>query len=160
MVDIDSSIEHCIISLQPEILKTIVHIESSFNPYAIGIVNGKLSSQPKSKEQAINITNYLLSKNINFSVGLGQINIHNIKRLNLSVSELFDVCNNLSAIEKVYNDCYLRALKKYKDPIARDMAFSCYFSGDFQRGFEIKDKNGYSYVYKANLRYNSYKKRN
>ncbi|MDK4593496.1 hypothetical protein QG066_09120 [Kingella kingae] len=40
----------------------IIRQENSFNPYAIGVVNGKLSRQPRSKAEAVSVIKTLQSK--------------------------------------------------------------------------------------------------
>ncbi|WP_285280869.1 hypothetical protein [Kingella kingae] len=40
----------------------IIRQESSFNPYAIGVVNGKPSRQPRSKAEAVSVIKTLQSK--------------------------------------------------------------------------------------------------
>lgn len=79
--------------------------------------------------------------NANFSIGLGQINKSNFKKYNIDPIELFnDPCENLKVAAKILGNCL-------ENSPNQDIfeAFSCYYSGNYKRGFK-KDYNNTSYV--------------
>lgn len=116
-------------------MRRIVHVESSFNPYAIGVVGGHLERQPRNKEEAIATAQWLEAKGFNFSVGLAQVNKHNFHKYGLTLDTAFEACPNLYAGGEILKDCFVRANKRTSDEQAalRD-AFSCYYSGNFITG--------------------------
>lgn len=131
----------CAPAIHPTTLSAVVTQESRGNIYAIGI-NGdyKLPRQPQSLEEAIATAEELKSAGHNFDAGLGQINIKNLEWLGMSISDLFDPCENLKGAQTVLLDCYERAVPRYGEGQgALQAALSCYNTGNFQRGFS----NGY-----------------
>ncbi len=123
--------------------KALVATESSFNPWAIGVVGGVLERQPRSRAEALATANALQSGGWNFSVGLGQINARNFRRLGLSLEDAFDACTNLTAMQAVLGDCFEAASTSMDKTTSRQQALrkalSCYYSGNFTTGF----KHGY-----------------
>jgi type IV secretion system protein VirB1 len=112
------------------VMRHIVDVESGDNPFAIGVVGGRLERQPKTLEEAVATANMLESKGYNFSLGIAQINRYNLARFSLSPYEkAFDPCANLQAGSKILADCYASANGEW------DKAFSCYYSGNFTTGF-------------------------
>ncbi len=116
-------------------MRRIVHVESSFNPYAIGVVNGRLDRQPRNKEEALATAQWLEAKGFNYSVGLAQVNKYNFKKYGLTLETAFEACPNLYAGGEILKDCFVRANKRTQNEQAalRD-AFSCYYSGNFITG--------------------------
>lgn len=116
-------------------MRRIVHVESSFNPYAIGVVNGRLDRQPRNKEEAIATAQWLEAKGFNYSVGLAQVNKHNFQKYGLTLESAFEACPNLYAGGEILKECFIRANKRTQNEQAalRD-AFSCYYSGNFITG--------------------------
>lgn len=118
---------------------SIVRQESTFNPYAIGIAGG-LKNQPKSYAEAVATASDLIRKGYNIDMGLAQINSSNLGKLGLSVSQVFEPCTNLNAMQKIFVGCYNGATKLTSDrQLAIRMAFSCYNTGNYSKGFS----NGY-----------------
>lgn len=81
-----------------QILIAIAKVESGFKPYVINInQNGKSIKviNPKSLQEAILYLQYLHQNGFNYDVGIGQINVSNIKRLGLNPINLLDPCNNI-----------------------------------------------------------------
>lgn len=117
----------------------LVSVESAFNPWAIGVVGGALRRQPNNRDEALATANQLLSDGRNFSVGLGQINVGNFRRLGLNTSSAFDPCQNLSAMQFVLTECFERAGQSRggtdSQQSALRKALSCYYSGNFSTGF-------------------------
>lgn len=117
----------------------IVKQESSFNPYAIGVAGG-LKRQPTSYAEAVATASYLISKGYNIDMGLAQINSSNLGKLNLSVRQVFEPCTNVNAMQTIFIGCFNGAKKLTNDNnLAVRMAFSCYNTGDYTKGF----RNGY-----------------
>lgn len=116
----------CAVTVHPDTAQDVARTESSFNPYAIGVV-GQSGLFPATLNDAIAHIEKLKSKGKNYSVGLMQINQSNFSRYGVTARQLFDPCTNLSVFEKIITDCYLRggSLKR---------ALSCYYSGNFDTG--------------------------
>jgi type IV secretion system protein VirB1 len=75
-----------------------------------------------------------------FSVGLAQINVRNLRRLGLTLETAFEPCANLAAMQSVLSECFVRAGKQGLAPQrSLRQALSCYYSGNFTTGF----KHGY-----------------
>ena len=51
------------------VMRHIVSVESGANPYAIGVVGGRLARQPKTLEEAVATARMLEAKGYNFSLG-------------------------------------------------------------------------------------------
>src|SRR6185312_1419618 len=118
------------LAVSPEIMQHVVHVESSANPYAIGVVGGQLERQPRNLPEALATAQMLDAKGYNFSVGLAPVNRANLERYGLdSYRKAFAACANLSAGAHILADCYTRAHGDWPK------AFSCYYSGNFTTGF-------------------------
>lgn len=140
----------CAPSIHPTTLKAVVTTESSGNPYAIGVVAGRLERQPRSLDEAIATARALERQGFNFSLGLGQVNRHNLARYGETYETVFDPCRNLQAGAAILQDCYVRAKKRLgDDQQALRAAFSCYYSGNFTRGFRPDQAGQPSYVQKV-----------
>lgn len=127
----------CAPSIHPATLTPIVKTESSFNPYAIGVVGRVLPRQPQSLDEAVLVVKQLVEEGANFSIGLGQIN-----RQHFDVSRpepVFEPCTNLRMAAAVLEQCY--AVASTKEPnrqAALHKAISCYYSGNLKRGFKAE----------------------
>ena len=118
------------LSVPHEVMQHVVHVESSRNPFAIGVVGGYLASQPKNLVEALAAVHQLKEEGYNFSVGIAQVNRYNLAKYGLNTyAEAFDVCSNLKAGSRILRECYDRAQDWGK-------AFSCYYSGNFATGFD------------------------
>jgi type IV secretion system protein VirB1 len=109
--------------------------ESSLNPYAIGVVTGSLQRQPRNTDEALATAEALRMQGRNFSVGLAQINVHNLDRLGMSIADGFDTCKNLQAMQVILSECFKRADSKHESQASLRRALSCYYSGNFTTGF-------------------------
>ncbi|MBO9648888.1 MAG: transglycosylase SLT domain-containing protein [Variovorax sp.] len=113
------------------VMRHVVHVESSANPYAIGVVGGRLQRQPKNLEEAVATARMLEAKGYNFSLGIAQVNRHNLQKYGLDSHEkAFDPCSNLSVGSRILAGCYTSAGGDW------GKAFSCYYSGNFVKGFQ------------------------
>ncbi|HEX5738167.1 MAG TPA: transglycosylase SLT domain-containing protein [Hydrogenophaga sp.] len=125
-----------------EVMHHVVQVESSRNPFAIGVVGGYLARQPRNLDEALAAVNLLRQEGYNFSVGIAQVNRYNLAPYGLNTyAEAFDVCANLQAGSRILRECYDRAQDWGK-------AFSCYYSGNFVTGF----KHGYVQKIYASMR--------
>ncbi|WP_225776372.1 lytic transglycosylase domain-containing protein [Pseudomonas sp. Marseille-Q5115] len=136
----------CAPSIHPATLTPIVKTESSFNPWAIGVVGGALPHQPQSLDEAVLTVKKLVGEGANFSIGLGQIN-----RQHFDVTHpetIFEPCTNLRMTAQLLQDCYTAAGEADPDPQgALRKAISCYYSGNLTRGFQAEaDFGGSSHV--------------
>lgn len=119
------------LAVPAEIMHHVVGIESSYNPFAIGVVGGRLARQPRTLSEAVSTTRMLEREGYNFSVGLAQVNRHNLAHHGLdSPEKAFDTCPNLRAGARILAQCHTRAAGDW------GKAFSCYYSGNFVTGFE------------------------
>lgn len=125
----------CAPNVEATTARALVQVESTANPYAIGVVGGSLVRQPANRAEAIATAKALRAEGWNFSAGLGQINVRNFEQLGLDAESVFDPCPNLQAMQAVLTECFDRAKARVATTNAalRD-AFSCYYSGSFATG--------------------------
>lgn len=143
-------INQCSDGVHPEVMQAIVSVESTFNPFAIGVVKGNLSRQPRSINEAMQAVQQLKANGKNYSVGLAQVNKVNFNKYGLSGVDIFHPCKNISAGSRILRSCYDGALKRTSDNNqALKMAFSCYYSGNYRTGFTRDFPNQKPYVYKV-----------
>ncbi|RKE23895.1 type IV secretion system protein VirB1 [Paraburkholderia sp. BL23I1N1] len=146
MLDFNALAQQCAPDVHPTTLQAVVRTESGFNPYAIGVVGGHLARQPRDRAEAVATAKALDTQGINFSMGLGQVNRKNLARYGLTYDTVFDLCANLRAGADILRSCYTRASATMgAGDQALRAAISCYYSGNFTRGFAV-DFNGTSYV--------------
>lgn len=131
----------CAPAVHHKTLQYLTTVESSFNPFAIGVVGGHLARQPTNLKEAVATGQMLMEKGINFSVGITQVNRYNFAGYGLTLETAFDVCRNLKAGSLILTDCYQRAEKKKGGTPQENIqyALSCYYSNNFSTGF----KDGY-----------------
>jgi type IV secretion system protein VirB1 len=126
----------CAPSVDPQTIAALVRTESGFNPYAIGVVGGRLQRQPTSLAQAQATVHMLSTRGFSYSVGLAQINDRNFGKYGLDESTMFDACRNLQAGAAILTDCFTRSKRiKLTEQTALQAALSCYYSGNFTAGF-------------------------
>src|SRR3546814_6519114 len=131
------------LAVPAEVMQHVVRVESSFNPYAIGVVGGHLVRQPKSLPEALATVRMLEQGGYNFSVGLAQVNRKNLDKYGLdSYEKAFQACPNLQAGSRILAECYSRSNGSWPK------SFSCYYSGNFTTGF----RHGYVQKIYASIR--------
>lgn len=119
------------LAVPEEVMAHVVHVESSRNPFAIGVVGGRLLRQPRDLPEAVATVRMLEAGGYNYSIGLAQVNRVNFERFGLDTPEKgFDVCNNLAAGASILAECLQRHEGRWGD------AFSCYYSGNPRTGYE------------------------
>lgn len=149
MIDFVDLATQCAPTVAHQTMAAVVSVESSYNPYAIGVVGGRLVRQPKTLDEAVATAEALDKAGYNFSMGIAQVNRYNLPKYKLTYRQAFDPCANLRAGSKILEDCYVRALPRRPEPqYALQAAFSCYYSGNFNRGFRPDRKGEPSYVQK------------
>jgi type IV secretion system protein VirB1 len=124
----------CAPQVHPDTARAIVAVESGLNPFAIGVVGGALHRQPSTRAEAVATIDALQADGWNYSVGLGQINVGNFRRLGLTPQSALDPCTSLTAMQAVLGECYARAASKNAAQHALRFALSCYYSGNFTTG--------------------------
>ncbi len=113
-------------------IERIAAVESGMNPYAIGVVGGRLIRQPKSQEEAVVTVKALADAGYNYSLGLLQVNQKHLSEFGLTAATAFDPCANVRAGSAIFQDCFRRAggsASQLGD------ALSCYYSGNFKTGY-------------------------
>jgi len=136
----------CAPNVEPKTMAAITRVESGYNPYAIGVVGGHLERQPKNREEAVATAKALAAGGWNFSFGLTQVNRYNLPRFNITYHQAFDACTNLRVGSKILEDCYTSASETRPSQEALKAALSCYYSGNFTRGFKPEPGGKPSYV--------------
>jgi type IV secretion system protein VirB1 len=136
-VDFHSTAAQCAPSIAPATLQAIAYVESGFNPYAIGVVGGRLVRQPKNLPEAMSTVSALKEAKVRFSAGMIQIYVGNWQAYNLNAETAFEPCANMRAAAGILGNCYARARSKQADAqIALKQAISCYYSNNFVTGFD------------------------
>lgn len=126
-----------------EVMQHVVRVESSHNPFAIGVVGGNLVRQPKNIPEALATVRMLESRGFNFSLGIAQVNRYNLGKFGLdSYEKAFQVCPNLQAGSRILAECYGRSGHDW------GKSFSCYYSGNFVTGY----RHGYVQKIYASMR--------
>ncbi|NHZ82387.1 transglycosylase SLT domain-containing protein [Massilia sp. CCM 8695] len=138
MIDFVFLAQQCAPGVHVDTMQRIVRVESSFNPYAIGVVGARLERQPRNSGEALATAQWLEKNGYNFSMGLAQVNKRNLAKYGLTLATAFDPCRNLSAGSAILAECYQRAGKTGRSQQdALRAAFSCYYSGNFISGFRL-----------------------
>lgn len=118
------------LAMPAQLMYHVAEVESHFNPFAIGVVGGRLLRQPAGLDEAVATAQMLQAKGYNFSLGIAQVNRANLKKYGLDTyANAFDVCDNLAAGSRILAQCYAGAGGNW------GKAFSCYYAGDYTTGF-------------------------
>lgn len=142
-------LRQCAPNVHPVTMGALVRHESGGNPYAI-LDNGEQgvprsrrtlrSFRPKSLAEAVAVAKNLIAAGHVVDMGLGQVNSWNLKRLGLTVEQIFDPCTNLQATQAILANNYSMAVKRYgRGDEALYAALSAYNTGNFTAGLT----NGY-----------------
>jgi len=131
----------CAPGVAPETMLAIVRAESALNPLAIGVNGGsRTRPRPTNAADAAAQARALIADGRDIDLGLGQINVRNLRRLGLTLEAAFDPCANLAASAQVLREGYARGRGAHgPGQAALRVAFSIYNTGDLRRGF----RNGY-----------------
>ena len=130
----------CAPLVAPSTARAVVQVESSFNPWAIGVVGGQLQRQPRHRAEALATVAQLHADGWDYSVGLAQINQRNFAPLSLTAATAFEPCRNLQAMQAVLLDCQRRMTQQHRPDQGHQamlrQTLSCYYSGNPRTGFE------------------------
>lgn len=128
--------QQCAPQVAPATLAAVVRTESGFNPYAIGVVHGRLERQPQALGEAVATARELERYGWNYSVGLAQVNRTNFRNQGLTLATAFDPCRNLAAGAAILQQCFEAARDtRHASQQALRASLSCYASGDFVTGY-------------------------
>lgn len=132
--------------VHPKTTHEIIKHESSFMQDAININRRKPSDSSLKVpdgadiEAKILFAESLYASNVNFDVGLMQVNSFNFKSFGVSVREAFDPCTNIRLGTEILKRFYARAERSVgSGQEALKYALSAYNTGNHHAGFE----NGY-----------------
>lgn len=140
----------CAPNVHASTLKALIGNESSFNPYAIGVVGTRLERQPQSLSEAVATAEQLERDGHRYAMGLGQLLVTNMRARGLSYQDVFEPCRNLQAISNLLIEYYSQALKTSRTKQeALLKATSMYYSGNELRGFKPDHPGEMSYVEKV-----------
>lgn len=134
--DLPMLVALCAPGIHPVTMQAVVRAESGGNPYAIGVVGGRLMRQPRTLAEAVNTADALARAGWNYSVGLAQVNRSHLAEYGLTGGVAFDACRNLQAGADILARCYARAASRTRTgQVALRDGLSCYYSGNFQTGY-------------------------
>jgi type IV secretion system protein VirB1 len=140
---LNETLARCAPHIDPNTMRSIVTVESSENPYAIGIDTPgmRLARQPKTREEAVVTAQWLHDNGYRYGAGWAQISHRNFERLGLTPENVFDPCLNLQASQKILIDDYqIAQASNTADAVSAVLiTLSRYNTGDNDRGF----RNGY-----------------
>jgi type IV secretion system protein VirB1 len=133
--------QECAPDVHHALLGRVATVESSGNPFAIGVVGGHLARQPKNLPEALATVKVLDAGGWNYSMGLVQVNVHNLAPYGQTTESVFEPCTNLRTGAAILEACYARAKPQFAqaDDAVR-AALSCYYSGDLTRGAAYAQK--------------------
>lgn len=131
----------CAPQVAPATLLAVTRAESGLDPLAIGVNGVNVTRpRPRTRAAAVHAAKTLVAKGHDIDLGLGQINVRNLRRLGLSLETAFDPCRNLAAAGAILGEGYARGRAAHgPGQAALRVALSVYNTGDPRRGFT----NGY-----------------
>lgn len=138
---IEQLLEQCAPQVAPVTMAAIMRVESAGNPWALN-VNGRrpLTRQPGSRDEAVRWARTFVAAGYSVDMGLMQVNSGNLPRLNMTVEQVFEPCNNLAAGARILAAFYGGAARQWGEgQQALQAALSAYNTGNHQGGF----RNGY-----------------
>src|SRR5260370_38877277 len=115
----------CIPQAPLNVVRAVVRTEPDFHPLALsinypasaaarhGLPQGKifLKRQPRTRNEALYWTHWLLSHNYTVSIGLMQVNIQDARKDHLDAGELLDPCTNLQRSQLIFDRKYQAAAR-------------------------------------------------
>lgn len=141
MVDLVALAQMCAPAFEKSVPMAVMKQESAFNPYALAInrKGARLERAPSNYAVAVATAKKLIQDGYNIDMGLAQINSSNLKKLGMTVEEVYQPCNNLKAMQTILLSCYNGVDSRLSGFDKLSRAFSCYNTGGYQKGFQ----NGY-----------------
>ncbi|MCA1409031.1 lytic transglycosylase domain-containing protein [Ensifer sp. IC3342] len=101
----------CAPGIAVETIAAVVSVESNFQPFAVRINSGPLADQPATKAEAIEAAISLIAEGRDVQLGLGGIGFSELKKLSLTISDVFDPCLNLKATATLLGGYYRMAIR-------------------------------------------------
>lgn len=130
MLDFALLAQQCAPSVDTQTMTALVRVESNFNPWAIGVVHGRLARQPRSLPEALVTARSLDAQGYGYSVGLAQIFHANFALYGLTLEQAFDPCANLAVGARILSRCYEATHPQVNTPqMALRGALACYYTG-------------------------------
>lgn len=142
-------IQMCAAVVDQHLMTSILTVESGHNPYAIGVINGRLKRQPRNIDEAKATVLFLERAGYNYSLGAAQVNKVNFNRFKLTLDNVFDPCTNLNAGSLIFKECHDKAISHGYQKMAIQKALSCYYTG------RLNSRAGAQYANKVITRYNA-----
>jgi type IV secretion system protein VirB1 len=131
---ITSLCAQCGPSVEPSTTKAIIQVESGGNPYSISDNTLKKSFFPKSREEAVQLANYLLSQGHNLDMGLMQVNSCHLKAGKFPLDDLFEPCRNIAIGTDILAGFFRRNDRGEARNVVLFKALSAYNTGSAWRG--------------------------
>lgn len=130
----------CAPGVAPATVLAIARVESGLDPLAIGVnARRPIAPRPSDLSDAVRIAEALVARGVDVDLGLAQINVRNLRGLEMTVAEAFDPCANLNAAARVLTDGFRRTSAASSVQTRLRVALSFYNTGHPERGFA----NGY-----------------
>jgi type IV secretion system protein VirB1 len=130
-------VRRCAPSVSPNTMLAIMRTESHFDTLAMHVnADLKLRRAPKTPAGAIGWSRWLIDRGYSVDMGLMQINSRNLARLQMSVADAFEPCQNIHGSSLILVEQYRRAAQVHatsKDALLA--AISAYNTGTFVQGF-------------------------
>ena len=133
--------------VHPDTLNAIIKVESNYNALAINDNTTGICIKPTSKEQAVSLTNYLLSEGHSLDVGLMQINSQHFSEPDVNYLRLFDPDYNISTGSKILARFYREHAIKNPDDTPEITLLKALSS--YNTGRPYKGKNYVNKILKA-----------
>ncbi|MGF1916698.1 transglycosylase SLT domain-containing protein [Vibrio splendidus] len=140
-MDISTLALECQQQVNPQVIETIIEIESARLPFALAVVGGRVK-QPRSESEAYQQLDALRSAGKSVSAGLMQINTQHFD----VGTAIFDPCTNIGFGARLLKDCHDRVKNHYQGATYQEWlerTASCYFSGNFTTGYHLPKGNPY-----------------
>ena len=128
----------CAPGVHPDTLASVIHAESGFGLYRVGINHRgrSVSSRTyRSKEEAVAAVDLLIGQGVtNLDLGPAQISwkAGHLQRRGLPPAAAFEPCTALGIAADVLRDCWSRAPTR-EEQARLDQTAACYNSGTFER---------------------------
>lgn len=135
-------IQACAPTVAVETVQAIVQVESQGDPIALASNRrgGAVRLNPADLADAIRLARAEIAAGNSVDMGLMQVNSKNLRKLGLTVEQVWEPCTNLRAGAQILEAAYVGAVKEFGGgQAALRAALSAYNTGDFVAGLN----NGY-----------------
>ena len=136
----------CAPLVHPTTLRALVEVESGGNPYAVSInhpqalrsagIEPPTVGEPRTAQEALQLTRSLLARGFGASVGLAQINAEHLAERHVRIADLFNPCINLAVAQRVLLECDANQSQRagLSARLRLNRTLLCYNAGDHARG--------------------------